>query len=162
MPLPKLFLAFCKGIFIYVLLFQQIIIREVIDFHGLAHFGEGGGGGLFGHGAAFLQNFHDLGQALLPLLAAVADGLQLSLHDAVQELLHLHVAQTAALIVCLQLVEVLVLGQELGKVLRAAECIQIDEDGVALHLAGSCTRRWFGSVYMDMIFFLMSSGSSER
>ena len=61
--------------FIYALLFQQIIIREVIDFHGLAHFGEGGGGGLFGHGAAFLQNFHDLGQALLPLLAAVADGL---------------------------------------------------------------------------------------
>ena len=37
---------------------------------------------------------------------------------------------------CLQLVEVLVLGQELGKVLRAAECIQIDEDGVAFHLAG--------------------------
>ena len=37
---------------------------------------------------------------------------------------------------CLQLVEALVLGQELGKVLRAAECIQIDEDGVALHLAG--------------------------
>ena len=62
-----------EGIFIYVLLFQQIIIREVIDFHGLAHLGEGGGGGLFGHGAAFLQNFHDLGQALLPLLAAVAD-----------------------------------------------------------------------------------------
>lgn len=129
-------LAFCKGIFVYALLFQQIIIRKVIDFHGLTHLGEGGGGGLFGHGAAFLQNFHDLGQALLPLLAAVADGLQLGLHDAVQELLHLHVAQTAALIVCLQLVEVLVLGQELGKVLRAAECIQIDEDGVALHLAG--------------------------
>ena len=74
MPLPKLFLAFCKGIFIYALLFQQIIIREVIDFHGFTHFGKGGGGGLFGHGAAFLQNFHDLGQALLPLLAAVADG----------------------------------------------------------------------------------------
>ena len=141
MPLPKLLLAFCKGILIYSLLFQQIIIREVIDFHGFTHFGEGGGGGLFGHGAAFLQNFHDLGQALLPLFAAIADGLQLSLHDAVQELLHLHVAQTAALIVCLQLVEVLVLGQELGKVLRAAECIQIDEDGVALHLPGSCTRR---------------------
>ena len=35
MPLPKLFLAFCKGIFVYALLFQQIIIREVIDFHGL-------------------------------------------------------------------------------------------------------------------------------
>ena len=63
MPLPKLFLAFCKGIFVYALLFQQVIIREVIDFHGLTHFGEGGGGGLFGHGAAFLQNFHDLGQA---------------------------------------------------------------------------------------------------
>ena len=141
------------------MLFQQIIIREVIDFHGLTHFGEGGGGGLFGHGAAFLQNFHDLGQALLPLLAAVADGLQLGLHDAVQELLHLHVAQTAALIVCLQLVEVLVLGQELGKVLRAAECIQIDEDGVALHLAGVLHAQ---VVYMDMIFFLMSSGSSER
>ena len=161
MPLPKLFLAFCKGIFVYVLLFQQIVIRKVVDPHGLADIGEGGGGGLFGHGAAFLQNFHDLGQALLPLFAAVADGLQLSLHDAVQELLHLHVAQTAALIVCLQLVEVLVLGQELGKVLRAAECIQIDT-GLPSTLPGSCTRRWFGSVYMDMIFFLMSSGSSER
>ena len=119
MPLPKLFLAFCKGIFGYVLLFQQIIIREVIDFHGLAHFGEGGGGGLFGHGAAFLQNFHDLGQALLPLpCGGCGWAASSSLHDAVQELLHLHVAQTAALIVCLQLVEVLVLGQELGKVLR--------------------------------------------
>ena len=31
-------LAFCKGIFVYVLLFQQIIIRKVIDFHGLAHY----------------------------------------------------------------------------------------------------------------------------
>ena len=50
-------LAFCKGIFVYALLFQQIIIREVIDFHGLAHLGEGGGGGLFSHGATFLQNF---------------------------------------------------------------------------------------------------------
>ena len=115
------------GRLFYDLLLQQVIIREVIDLHGLADIGEGGGGGLFGHSAAFLQNFHDLGQALLPLFAAIADGLQLSLHDAVQELLHLHVAQTAALIVCLQLVEVLVLGQELGKVLRAAECIQIDE-----------------------------------
>ena len=82
--------------FIYVLLFQQIIIREVIDFHRLAHLGEGGGGGLFGVGAALLQDLHHFRQALLPLLAAGADGLQLGLHDAVQELLHLHVAQTAA------------------------------------------------------------------
>ena len=36
----------------------------------------------------------------------------------------------------LELVEVLVLRQELGEVLRAAERIQIGEDGVALHLAG--------------------------
>ena len=80
------------------MLFQQIIIRKVIDFHGLAHFGEGGGGGLFGHSTALLQNFDHLGQALLPLFAAVADGLQLGLHDGVQELFHLHIAQTAALV----------------------------------------------------------------
>ena len=73
------------------------------------------------------QDLHDLGQALLPLLAAVADGLQLGLHDGVEELLDLHVAQTAALIVGLELIEVLVLRQELGEVLGAAESIQIDE-----------------------------------
>ena len=142
------------GRLFYDLLLQQVIIREVIDLHGLADIGEGGGGGLLGYGAAFLQNLHDLRQTLLPLLAAGADGLQLGLHDGVEELLDLHVAQTAALIVGLEFVEVLVLRQELGEVLRAAEGVQIGEDGVALHLAGV--------LHPDMIFFLMSSGSSER
>ena len=120
----------------YYLLLQQIVIRKVVDPHGLADIGEGGGGGLFGHGAALLQDLHDFRQALLPLLAAGADGLQFGLHDGVQELLDLHIAQAAALIMRLELVEVLVLRQELGEVLRAAERIQIGEDGVALHLAG--------------------------
>ena len=38
---------------------QQIVIRKVVDPHGLADIGEGGGGGLFGHGAALLQVLHD-------------------------------------------------------------------------------------------------------
>ena len=63
------------GRLFYDLLLQQVIIREVIDLHGLADIGEGGGGGLLGYGAAFLQNLHDLRQTLLPLLAAGADGL---------------------------------------------------------------------------------------
>ena len=105
-------------ILFYEQLLQQVIIREVVNAHGFADIGQGGGSGLFSHGAAFLQDLHDLGQALLPLLAAVADGLQLGLHDGIQELLDLHVAQTAALIVSLELIEVLVLRQELGEVLR--------------------------------------------
>ena len=117
-------------------LFQQIVVVKVVDAHGTAHVGQGGGGGLFGVGAALLQDLHHFRQALLPLLAAGADGLQLCLHDAVQELLHLHIAQTAALVVRLYLVEVLVFRPELGKVLRAAEGIQINEHRVALHLAG--------------------------
>ena len=149
-------------ILFYKQLLQQVIIREVVNAHGFADIGQGGGSGLFGHGAAFLQDLHDLGQALLPLLAAVADGLQLGLHDGVEELLDLHVAQTAALIVGLELIEVLVLRQELGEVLGAAESVQIDEHGVALHLAGVLYPQVLGSVYMDMIFFLMSSGSSDR
>ena len=61
-------------ILFYKQLLQQVIIREVVNAHGFADIGQGGGSGLFGHGAAFLQDLYDLGQALLPLLAAVADG----------------------------------------------------------------------------------------
>ena len=71
MPLPKLFLSVLQGHFIYQSLFQEIAVRKVIDLHGLAHLGEGGGGGLFGHSAALLQNFDHLGQALLPLLSLI-------------------------------------------------------------------------------------------
>ena len=42
-----------------------------------------------------------------------------------RQLLDLHVAQTAALIVGLELIEVLVLRQELGEVLRAAESVDV-------------------------------------
>ena len=50
----------------YKQLLQQVIIRKVVNTHGFADISQGGGSGLFGHGAAFLQDLHDLGQALLP------------------------------------------------------------------------------------------------
>ena len=79
MPLLKAFLSFQQRHYVYNSLLQQVIIRKVVNSHGFADIGQGGGSGLFSHGAAFLQDLHDLGQALLPLLAAVADGLQLGL-----------------------------------------------------------------------------------
>lgn len=116
----------------------------------------------FGISAALFQDLHHLGQALLPLLAAGADGLQLGLHDVVQELFHLHIAQTAALVVRLYLVEVLVFRPELGKVLRAAEGVQIDEHRVALHLAGVLHPQVVGVGVHGHDLLLMFSGSSDR
>ena len=69
MPLLKSFLSFQQRHSVYNSLLQQVIILEVIDLHGFAHIGEGGGGGLFGHGAAGFQDLDHLGQALLPLLS---------------------------------------------------------------------------------------------
>ena len=83
-----------------------------------------GGLGLSGK-AALAQNFHNGGGVLGQLLAAGADRLQGLLQDVVEELLHLHVAQAAPLIVGLQLRQVGVIRQVAGEVLVGAEGVQI-------------------------------------
>ena len=75
--------------------------------------------------AALAQNFHDGGGVLCQLLTAGTDGLQGFLQDVVEELLHLYVAQTAPLVVGLQLVQIGVIRQVAGKVLVGAEGVQI-------------------------------------
>ena len=67
-------------------------------------------------------------------MTTLAHGLQELIEHLVQELLALHVAQTATLIVGLQFVQVLVLRPELGKVLIRGEGVKIGEHGVTLHM----------------------------
>ena len=86
--------------------------------------------------AAGTENLVDLRQTCFPVLATLPNGAKLCLHHIVQELLDLHVTQSATLIVGLQFVQTAVLRQELLKILRLAESVQIDKDRIALHLAG--------------------------
>ena len=78
------------------------------------------------------------------------------LQYVVQELLYLDVAQTAALVMLLQLL-CRNTRPELGKVLGRGERFQIYEHRVALDLPGSLPRRWPGSVNIDMTFFFTSA-----
>ena len=86
--------------------------------------------------STFLQYVVDLGDVLLELSTTLAHGLEELVEHLIEELLALHIAQTAATVVILQLVEVLVLWPEVGEVLVAGEGVEIGEDGVALHMAG--------------------------
>ena len=87
---------------------------------------KGGGGGIAGRFAAGAENLIHVGQTLLPILPALADGGQLRLEDIVQELLDLHIPQAAPLIVGLQLIQPAVFRQELREILRAAEGMHPD------------------------------------
>ena len=68
-------------------------------------------------------------------MTALADGFEAGVQDVEQELLARAVAQAATGVVGLQFVQVLVLGQELCKVLVGAEGIQVRKHGVALQVA---------------------------
>ena len=143
-------------------LFQQVSVLKVVDAHGMAHLREGLcrlGAGLL---APHAQQLVHLRQTARPHLAALADGTQLLLHDAVEELLHRHIAEPAALIVRLQLVETAVLRQEGREVLGLAERVEVDEHGLSFVWPGSSRRRCVGSVNMDMTFWRISSGLSAR
>lgn len=118
------------------MLLDQRRIVEVVDLHRCAYFLERLSGGAFGLLAALAQNFVYARYVLLPLMAAFAYGAQYRLQDVVQELLYLDVAQTAALVMLLQLLYAGILGPELGEVLGRGECLQIYEHRVALDLAG--------------------------
>lgn len=117
-------------------LLEQAVIGEIVDLHRVTDAIERTLSGLSGDFAALLENLVDFGQATLPLRTALTHGRQQRLHDVVQELLYLHIAESAALVVRFQLVEALVVRQEFCEVLRLAECIQIGEHGIALQLAG--------------------------
>ena len=97
---------------------------------------KGGGRRPAGGLAADAEDLIHVGQMLLPILPALADGSQLCLENVVQELLDLHIPQAAPLIVGLQLIQPAVFRQELREILRTAEGVQIDEDGVPLGVAG--------------------------
>ena len=92
----------------------------------------GGAPGAFRTFAKHLVNLFD---AAFVIFAALADRVQRFVQYGDQELLDLHVAQAAPAVVRLQLVERGVIGQVLLKMFRAAEGVQVGEDGVALDLA---------------------------
>ena len=71
----------------------------------------------------------------LPVFPALPDRPQLRLKHIVQELLYLDIAQPAARIVRLELVQILIIRKELLKMLRTAERIQIDEYRIAVYLS---------------------------
>ena len=113
---------------------NQLRIVEIVDLHRIAHVMQRLCRNLARLCAAFLQDFINRRDILLQLLAALTDRLQLLLQDIVQELLDLDIAEAAALVMCLELVEICILRPVALKVLRLAERIQIGEDGVAFML----------------------------
>ena len=118
------------------LFFNECGVVEIVDLHGAAHVVERGCCYGAGIGAALLQHVVDGGNVLRKFLAALADRFEEFLHDIGEETLHLHVAQTAALVVCLEFVEVGIVGQIALKVLGAAEGIEIGEHRVAFEVPG--------------------------
>ena len=75
--------------------------------------------------AVFKQHFIDVVDVLFKLCSFFADWSKQFLNDVVQKEFDLDVAKTAPLIVGFQLVKVLVLWQELCKVLIGAEGVKI-------------------------------------
>ena len=94
------------------------------------------GGHLAGFLRTLLQDTVNLGDVLFELVATLADGFQAVVQHLHQELLALHVAQSAPAVVVLHLVQVLIVGPEIGKVVVGSEGIQIGEHHVAFHVSG--------------------------
>ena len=108
---------------------------EVVDHHRVADPCECRSGAALGFGAAFFQDLEHFGFPLLPVRTALPDRAKLFLHHAVQEFLHGDVAESAALIMFFQLVEVRVVRQVLGELLVPAEGVEVGEDRIAFHMA---------------------------
>ena len=68
-------------------------------------------------------------------MTALAHRFQETVEHLQEELLALHVAQSATTVMILQLVEVLILRPEVGKVLIAGEGIEVGEHGIALDMS---------------------------
>ena len=72
---------------ICVPLFQQIVICEVVDAHGVTNIVQCFGGGFSGGGAAFFQDVVYVRQVFLPHFTAVTDRLKFGLNNVIQEFL---------------------------------------------------------------------------
>ena len=87
----------------------------------------------------FCSGFEDIvnrGDVLFPFCAAFADWVKGFLEHVDEELLAGSVTETSAAVMLLHLVEVLVVGQILGKVVVGAEGVEVGEHHVALGVAG--------------------------
>ena len=85
---------------------------------------------------ALLQNLVNIINILLIFMTTVPDGLQRCLKNAVQELLDLHVAKSAAAVVILEFIQICIVRKELFKMLRLYKRIQIRKDCIAFDLSG--------------------------
>ena len=98
------------------LLANELGIVEIVDTHGLTNLVHGLSTHLAGLLSTLLQDIVDLRYVLLKLSSAHTHRLQEFVQHLIQELLTLHVSQSAATIVILHLIEVLIVGQELSEV----------------------------------------------
>ena len=144
-----LFSAKTFGLFGY-----QVRIVEVIDLHGTAYIVQCSGSRFTSLLTAFFQHVVDSRYILFEFLAAGTDGLQCFLHVGIREVFLFYTAQTATLVVSLQLVEIGVIRQIAFKVFGAAECVEVSKYGIAFHL----TRILYTKVIRDRLhaayFFL--------
>lgn len=72
-------------------LFQQIVVREIVDAHGVTDIVQGFGGGFSCGGAAFFQDVVYVRQIFLPHFPTVTDRFEFGLDDVVQEFLYFYV-----------------------------------------------------------------------
>lgn len=119
-------------------------IVEIVEAHGAAYFRHGLCSCLAGGLGAAAQDVDDGRDVLCELGTALTDGLEGLLQNGGEELLHLHIAETAATVVVLEGVEVLVVGQVAAEVLGAAESIEVGEDRVAFDLTGVADAQMVG------------------
>ena len=115
---------------------NQFGVVEVVDFHGTAHIGQRVGRYGAGIFATLAQHVVDGRDVFLKLLATGADGVESLVENLFKEFLTLHIAQSTAAIVVLQLFEVGIVRPVALKVLGATESIEIGKHGVTLNVAG--------------------------
>ena len=115
---------------------DQLCILKVVDTHCTLHLSQS----LRCHFTclitAFFQDIINCGNILLQFFSSEVDKILSILHNIIQELLHLHISQTASGIVCFQFVQICIIRQISLKMFLPAESIQISEYGVAFQVSG--------------------------
>ena len=121
-----------------VVLFRSKLLKstEIIYLHSFLYLAHSLSRTLTGFFSTLLQHVINIVHVLCELFTAQSDRLKLLLHYVVEELLYLHITKTAALVVLLQLVKVLIIGQITFKVLICAECVKIGKYRVTLNMTG--------------------------
>ena len=105
---------FCEAL---SLLAYELCIIEIVNPHRLPYLIHRLGTNLAGLFSTLLQDIVDLRYVLLKLSSAHTHRLQEFVQHLIQELLALHVSQSAATIVILQLVKILIVRQELLEII---------------------------------------------